>query len=168
MQDSFGVTHRVSQPYHIAKTSWTLPNLCSVVYLDCLVICNLSSFSIESNAGSSPSNILSLAQANCLTPTFSLRVLPVVLDGIQPVSSCTWEKPASTPTQCGMIVIISCATLEISVHFECIDCCLHHQPVISKIQNILIIIGNTEVFTFLLLIFVPCFIFLHIMEGLCR
>jgi hypothetical protein len=44
-----------------------------------------------------------LAWANCPTTAFSLSLLPVVLDCLQPITYCPREKLTSPPTACGLI-----------------------------------------------------------------
>jgi len=45
---------------------------------------------------------------------------------------------------CGMIEIMSRATLERSTYFECVSSCCHHQSVMSSIQNVLLISVGSE------------------------
>jgi hypothetical protein len=97
-----------------------------------------------SNTAQSPTNILLLARANCLTTTCFLSVSPVVLDFLQPITSRPREKLASNLTSCGIRQNMSQATLEISAFFEWVSSCWRHQSVISGNHNILLISLGSE------------------------
>jgi hypothetical protein len=94
----------------------------------------LSSVLFGSNTGSLPASNPLLAQANCHTTTFWGWVSPVVLDCLQPITSCGREKLTSTPSPQGMIENLSCASLQRSAYFECVPSCCRHQSVISSNQ----------------------------------
>ena len=91
------------------------------------------------NSGSVPVKILLLARANCLITTFPRKVLPVVFDCLQPITSQPREKLASTPTPGGMKEIISLATIERSAYCECVSSWSPHQPVMTGMHNVLLI-----------------------------
>jgi len=135
-RDSFCVAHRLWLPCHISKTSWTLVILCSFLSSASFFISESLSVFALFFSGSVPANILLLTLVNSLTMTFSWRVLPVVLDCLQLITSRPREKLASTPTPCGMIENMSCATLEWSAYFECVSSCWLQQSVMSGIQNV--------------------------------
>jgi len=101
--DFFCVAHRFWLPYHISKESWTLAILYN--FLSSVYFFNYNSFSVSgiSNAAQSPANIALLAWANYLTMTFCQSTSPVVLDRLQPITSCWRENLASSPTPCGII-----------------------------------------------------------------
>jgi len=101
----------------------TLAILCNVLSSVSLFISESFSVFIISNAGSSLANIPLFAWRNCLITTFSQRFLPVVFDCLQRITSFPRETLASTPTPCGMIEDMSCATIERSVYCECISSC---------------------------------------------
>jgi len=93
---------------------------------------------IVSNAGSAAAKIPILARANFLRTSRSQRVLPVVADCLQPITSRPSEKLASTPTPWGIIEIMSRPTLERSAYLEWVSSCWHHQSVMSGNQNVLL------------------------------
>jgi len=137
-RDSFGVAHRFWLSCHISKKSWTLAILCSFLSSTSFSISKSLSVFALSNSGSVPAKISVLAQANCLTTTFSRRVSPLVFDCLQPITSRPRETLASTLTPCGMIENMSRATFEWSAYFECVPSCWCHQSTMSGIQNILL------------------------------
>jgi hypothetical protein len=91
------------------------------------------------NSGSVPTKILLLVWANCLTMTFSWRVMPVVFYWLPPITSGPREKLASTPTPRGVIGNISRATLERLAFFDCVSSWWCHQSVMFRIYNVLLI-----------------------------
>jgi len=138
-QHSFCIARRFWLCCHSSKKSWTSAILCHC--LTSVSFFNSKSFSVSavSNAAKSPVNHPLLAQAKCLTATFSQSIAPVVLDCLQPIMSRPREKLASTPTQCGIMEDMSRATLDRSSYFEYVSSCLYHQSVISSDQNVLLI-----------------------------
>jgi len=143
-RDYFCVALRFWLPCHISKRSWTLAILCNFLSSATFFISELFSAFVISDTGWSPAKIPLLARANCLTKTFSVRVLPVVCDCLQPITSHPWEKLASTPTPCGMIENMSHATFGRSACYECVSSCWCHQSVMSSIQNVLLISFGLE------------------------
>jgi len=137
--DSFCVAGGSWLPCHISKKLWTLAILGNVLSSTCFLISELLSVFVVSNAGSSPAKIPLLAQVNSHTMTFLRRVSPVVLDCLQPITSCQREKLDSTPTPGGMIDNVLRATLERSAYSECVSSCWHHQSVMSGIEKVLLI-----------------------------
>jgi len=113
--------------------------VCNIHCTASFFIWELFSVFLVSTAGSPPDNIPSLASANCRTMTFLRMVSPVVFDCLQPITSRLRRKLASTPTPCGMIENMSCATLERSADFECVSSCSGHQLAISSIRNVWLI-----------------------------
>jgi len=107
-------------------------------------ISELFSVFVVSYSGSVPAKMPSLARANCLTTTSSPRVLPVVFDCLQPITSRPREELASTPTQYGMIENMSRAILAVSAYFECVSSCWRQQSVMSGTQNVLLISIGSE------------------------
>jgi len=101
--DSIWVARRFWLPCHISKMSWTLASLCNFLYSASFFISKSLSVFLVSKSGSAPAKIPLLARANCLTPTFLRRVLPVVINCLQPITSRPREKLASNPTPCGII-----------------------------------------------------------------
>jgi len=139
VRDSFCVFRRFWLPCHISKKSWTLAILGNVLSSASLFNSRSLSVSNQSNTGSSPANISLLARAYCLTTTFSWRVLPVVIDCLQPITSRPSDKLASTPTPCGKIETMSRATLGRSAYVVCVSACCCHHSTRSGIQNVLLI-----------------------------
>ena len=92
----------------------------------------------------SPPKIVLLAPANCSTTTFSRWVLPVLFESLQAMTSCTTEKLATTPTQCGMFENVSHATLGRSALFDWVSSDWRDQSVRSSIQNALLISIGSE------------------------
>jgi hypothetical protein len=66
---------------------WTLAILCNVLSSASFFISESLSVFILSNFGSVRAKISLLSRANYLTTTFSRRVLPVVFDCLQPITS---------------------------------------------------------------------------------
>jgi len=75
---------------------------------------------------------------------FFAKGLACVFDCLQPITSRPREKPASTPTRCGMIENMSHTRLERSAYFECVSSCSRHQSVMSANQNVLLISVGSE------------------------
>ena len=94
---------------------------------------------IVSNTGSLPANIPLFVSANYHTTTFFWRVSPELFHCLQPITSRSREKLASTPTACSVIQKMSCATLQRSAYLECVSFFCRNQSVISGMQNILLI-----------------------------
>jgi len=130
-RDSFWVARMFWLPCHISKKLGTLAILWDDLSSASVVISMSFCVSVESNNGSAPLEIQLLAPANWPTATFSRMVLPVVFDCLQPVTCRQREQLASTPTPCGMIENMSCATLERSVYLQCVSSCWRHQSVIA-------------------------------------
>jgi len=139
VRDSFWVACRFWLPSHIFKMLWTMAILCGFLSFASVFISKWFSVSVVFNYGWALAKILVLAWANCLTTTFSRMASPVVFDCLQPITSRPRERLASTPTLCGTIESISCATLEGLAYFECMSSCWRHQLVISGNQNVLLI-----------------------------
>jgi len=143
-QDSFLVSRRFWLPCHISKKLWTLTILCNFRSSTSFFISESFSVFLVSNSRPLTGKIPLLPWANCLTTTFSRRVLPVVFDYLQPITSRPREKLASTPTPWARIENMSRSTLERSGYFKCVSSCCRHQSVISGIQNILLISIGSE------------------------
>jgi len=144
VQDSIWVASRFWLTCHIYKQSWTLAIPCNFLSSASFFISESFPVFGESNSGSVPAKIPLWVRAICLTTTLSRRVLPVVVDCLQPITSRPGEKLASTPTPCGMIENIFRATLEISAYIECLSTCWRHQSVMSSNQNVLLISIRSE------------------------
>jgi len=134
---SFWVACRFWLPWHISKTSWTLVILCKLLSFASFFISESFAVFGVSNSASAPAKLQLLAGANWVLTTILRTVSPVVFDCLQPITSQPRENLPSTPSPCGMIENISCATLERSAYFECVPSCCPHHSVISGIQNIL-------------------------------
>jgi len=143
-RDSFWVAHRFWLPCHISKKLWTLAILCNFLSSASFFISESFSVCGLSNSRSVPAKIPLLPQAICLTTTFLRRVSPVVFDCLHRITSRPTEKPASTPTPCGMTENMSRSTLERSAYFECVSFCWRYQSVMSSIQNVLLISIGSE------------------------
>jgi len=142
-QDSFWVPRRYWLPCHISKMSWTLAILWNFLSSASFFNSELLSVFVASHCGTAPAKILLLAWANCLTTTISRRVLPVVFDSLQPITSQPRETLASTPTPCGMIENMSGTTLGRPANLKCISSCWCHQLDMSSNHNVqLISIGS--------------------------
>jgi len=138
-QDSWFVARRVWQPCHISKMSWNLAIQCNFFCSAFFFISMSLSVLLGFKTGSLAASNLWLAQANCLTTSFSRRVRPVVFDYLHPITSRPRENLTSTSTLWGMIEIMSRITLEISANFECVSSSFRHQSVISGAHNVLLI-----------------------------
>jgi len=147
-RDSSWVALRFWLPCHISKKLWTLASLCIFLSSASFFMSELFSVFVESNSRSAPAKILLLGRANCLTMNCWRRVPPVVFDCLQPMTSRPMEKWASTPTLCGMIENISCATLERWACFEFVSACWHHRSVMSGNHNVLLISIGSEWYSF--------------------
>ena len=143
-RDSFCVAHRLLLPCHISKKSGTFAIWCNFFCSSSLFISISSSALVEYNTGLSPASNLLLAQAKCVTTTFSRTVSPVVFHCLHPITCRPREKLASTQAPWGMIEIMSRATLERSAYFECVSSYCRHQSVIPGNQNILLISIGSE------------------------
>jgi len=139
VRDSFCAVHRFWLPCHISKILWILAILCNVLSSTSFFISKLYSVFVVSDTGISCANIPLFSQPNYLTTTFLNRVLPVSFYCLQPITSRPREKLVSTPTPCGMIGNMSCATLERSGYYECVSSWWRHQSAISGIQSLLLI-----------------------------
>jgi Na+/melibiose symporter-like transporter len=95
---SFSVARKFWLPCHISKMLWTLVIVCNFLSSICLFNSKLFSVSTAPNAVQLPANILSLAQAICLTSPFSQSILPVASDCVKPIVSRPREKLASALT----------------------------------------------------------------------
>jgi len=121
--DSFCIARRFWLPCHISKMSWTLAILWIFLSHASLFTSKLWSVFIISRTGSSCAKILRLSPAIRLTMTVSRRFSPVVTDCLQPIRSRQREKLASTLTLCGMVEVISRATLERSANHVWVSSC---------------------------------------------
>jgi len=144
VRDFCWVACRFWLPCHISKKSWTLAILSN--FLSSASFFTSESFSVlvVSNSGSAPAKIWLLAQAKCLTTTFSQKVSPVVVDSIQPITSWPSEKLASTPTPWGVIENKLHATFKRSAYVECVSSYWCLQLFLSGIQNVLLIPIGSE------------------------
>jgi len=136
-RDSFCVAGRLWLICHISKRSCALAIECRCVSSASLSISVSFSVFVVSNAGSSPAKITLLAQAHCHTTTFLWSASPVLFNCLQPITSCTRVKLASTLFPCGMIREMSRATLEWLAYFGWVPSCWRHKLVRSSNQNVL-------------------------------
>ena len=126
-RDSLCVACRFWLPCHISKKSYTLAILFNFGSSSSFLISESFSVFVVSITGSLPAKIPLLARANCLTMTFWRRVSPVVFCCLQLIIYGPRDILDSTPTPCGMIEYMACATLERSGYFLCISSCWRHQ-----------------------------------------
>jgi hypothetical protein len=111
IQDIFGVVYRCALPYNISKWLWTLAILCNVLPCTSHIMSKSLSVFIVSHVSSPPANMMLLGWKNCGRMTILYRVLHVVCDYPQPITSCKLEKLPSTLLSGGMNENLLHATL---------------------------------------------------------
>lgn len=134
--DSFCEAAMFCLPYHRSKTLWAMAIRCNFICCSSLFISMSLSVLVVCNAGWSPVSTPLLAQANCLTMTFSRIVSPVVFVCIHQITSRASDPRASTLTGRDMRENISCTTLERLAYIQCHSSSCCHHWVISGNQNV--------------------------------
>jgi len=135
--DSFSVAGRFWLPWYVSKKWWTLAILCNFLFSASHFSSMSFSAAAISNTGSSPANDLVSAGEYCHETRFLGRISPVVFDWVHSIMFCRRERLASTPTPCGIINNMLCATLERSAYVECVSAYSCNQSVISGSENVL-------------------------------
>jgi len=136
-RDSFCVAHTFWLPCHISTKSWTLAILCNLLLSASFSISKSLSVFVVSHCRWWPATILVSARANCPTTPFSRRVLPVIFDCLQPITSQPREKLHSTPKPCCMIGNMPRIASVRSAYFESVSSCYCHHSLISGNQHLL-------------------------------
>jgi len=123
---------------HISNKAWTLAILCNILCSTTLIISELFSVFIVSNAGSLPASIRISTWANCHTMSVLQMLLPVVSDSLHLITSPPRKILASTTTSCDMTENMLHAAMLWSAYFVSFLFRWHQQSVISGIQIVML------------------------------